>query len=352
MMTNDIDLSLREAIGLRSKEHVFILTDRNANACCLPIIQSTLHLPDSQVLCLDSGEESKNVDGLQTIWDFLLHHDATRQSILLILGGGSLMDLGGLAATTYMRGIAYVNIPTTLLAMVDAAQGGKTGINYAGYKNLIGTFSEPDRIIEYIPFIKTLPANQFLSGWAEMLKHTLISSPLQLAQWRSFDLNKWFSSPSEELLLQLRDLVERSIEIKRYIVEADPREVNMRQTLNFGHTVGHALEAFSQKTDKPLLHGYAVLYGMVAELYLSHLRFSFPEHQLQQVVSYMKEFYGKPVCSCRDYDELLTLMHHDKKNRKSNDITFTLLHSIGNYRLGCVCSETEIKEALDFLFNC
>lgn len=184
-----------------------------------------------------------------------------------------------------------------------------------------------------------------------MIKHTLISSPLQVAALRAFDLHRWFAGPDAEQENSLSELIDRSIEIKKYIVEADPNEEGMRQTLNFGHTVGHALEALALQKNRPLLHGYAVMYGMVAELYLSHIVYGFPEKDIQPVVACMKEFYGKPDCACSDYEELLGLMQHDKKNQLSHDITFTLLRSIGNYRTGCVCSGQQIKEALDFLFN-
>ncbi len=352
MVTNDIDLSLREAVGLHGPEQLFVLTDTNTQIHCLPVLLQTLNIMESHILCLPQGEEKKNIETLQHIWNFLLEKGATRASILLILGGGTLTDIGGFAATTFMRGMPYVNIPTTLLGMVDASVGGKTGINYNGVKNLIGAFSMPESIIVYTPFLTSLPAQQFLSGWAEMLKHTLISSPLQLAALQAFDLHNWFVNPNDEQLEQLTELVDRSIEIKRYIVELDPQEQDMRQTLNFGHTIGHALEAFALEKGHVLLHGYAVLYGMVAELYLSHLLFGFSEKDIQIVIACMKEFYGKPDCACSDYDKLIALMHHDKKNQSVNDITFTLLRSIGNYQTGCVCSETQIKEALDFLFNC
>lgn len=352
MITNDIDLSLREAIGVRSKEQVFVLTDTNTQTFCLPIVQQTLHIPQEQILCLSEGEQKKNLDTLCQIWNFLSERGATRASVLLVLGGGTLTDMGGFAAATYMRGMSHVNIPTTLLGMVDASIGGKTGINYAGIKNLIGVFSQPDRVVVYVPFLRSLPPQQFLSGWAEMIKHTFISSPLQVSSLMSFDLNRWFTSSDASQEEQLSDLIARSIEIKKYIVESDPYEKGMRQTLNFGHTVGHALEAWALQKDKPLLHGYAVLYGMIAELYLSEMLFGFPEKNIQMLVSLMKEFYGKPVCGCSDYDELIRLMKHDKKNVLSSDITFTLLRSIGNYQTGCVCTEPQIKEALDFLFNC
>ena len=292
------------------------------------------------------GEAHKNLHTVELIWQFLQQRGATRKSILFCIGGGVLTDMGGFAAATFKRGITWINIPTTLLGMVDAAAGGKTGFNYGGFKNEIGLIRDAKETIIDPDFLKTLPPKQFLSGFAEMLKHALISSPLELASIRAFDPNH----PDEE---QLTELISRSVDIKNYIVDSDPEETGMRQTLNFGHTVGHAIEEYSLRHDEePLLHGYAVLYGMVAELYLSVAKLGFPERDLQTVVSLMKEYYGKPVCPCKDYDELISLMQHDKKNPSPDRITFTLLRSVGNYQLGCTAGEEEIREALDFLFNC
>ena len=346
IITTDIDLALREQTALVALDQVFVLVDENTRVHCLPTILKTLSLPPEHILCIPAGEEHKTLHTVERIWQFLEQQGATRKSILFCLGGGVLTDMGGFAAATFKRGITWINVPTTLLGMVDAAAGGKTGFNYGGLKNEIGLIREAKQTIIDTDFLRTLPHKQFLSGFAEMLKHALVSSPLELASIRAFDPNQ----PDYELL---QELVARSVEIKNYIVDSDPEESGMRQTLNFGHTVGHAIEEYSLRHDEePILHGYAVLYGMVAELYLSVSRLGFPERDLQAVISIMKEFYGKPVCPCKDYDELIELMHHDKKNPVPERITFTLLRSVGNYQLGCTASEEEIREALDFLFNC
>lgn len=346
IITTDIDLALREQTALTPLKQVFILVDENTRVHCLPTVLQTLPLPAEQILCIPAGEAHKNLHTVESIWQFLEQQGATRKSILFCLGGGVLTDLGGFAAATFKRGIICINIPTTLLGMVDAAAGGKTGFNYGGLKNEIGLFREARETIIDHDFLHTLPEKQFLSGFAEMLKHALISSPLELASIRAFDP----AQPDYELL---QELIARSVDIKNYIVDSDPEETGMRQTLNFGHTVGHAIEEYSLRHDEePMLHGYAVIYGMVAELYLSVLKLGFPERDLQTVVSIMKEYYGKPVCPCKDYDELVALMQHDKKNPSADCITFTLLRTVGNYQLGCTASEEEIREALDFLFNC
>ena len=345
-ITSDIDLALRELTAVTPLEQVFVLVDEHTKDLCLPTVQQTLALPPEQVCCIASGEANKTLGTVEQIWQFLQGHEATRHSLLLCLGGGVVTDLGGFAAATYKRGMSWVNLPTTLLGMVDAAAGGKTGFNYGGVKNSIGLIREPKETVVFTPFLRTLPAREWLSGWAEMVKHALISSPLELARIRAFDLDHIDYG-------QLEELIGRSVEIKNYIVDIDPEETGMRQTLNFGHTVGHALEAFSLQHDaEPMLHGYAVMYGMVAELYLSMLLLGFPERDVQTVVAMMKTYYGKPVCACKDYDELLALMRQDKKNASPEAVRFTLLRGVGNYVLGCEAKTEQIREALDFLFNC
>lgn len=345
LLTTDIDLALREQTALTPLDQVYVITDENTALHCLPIILQTLPIPEAHRLCLPAGEEYKTLDSIQRIWNWLQQQGATRHSMLLCLGGGIITDMGGFAAATFKRGMQWVNIPTTLLGMVDAATGGKTGFNYGGCKNEIGLIREAKETIINPDFLRTLPSAQFLSGYAEMVKHAYISSPLELMSIRSFDLDHidW------EVFAEL---VRRSVEIKNYIVDMDPEETGMRQTLNFGHTIGHALEEHALSKGETLLHGYAVLYGMVAELYLSRLLLDFPEKDIQPLILLMKQYYGKPICSCKDYDELITWMRHDKKNPSPDAITFTLLKTVGNYRLGCQATHDQIREALDFLFNC
>lgn len=344
MITDDLDLALREATALYHPEQLYVLVDTHTRQFCLPAVEQTLRLLPEHVLCIESGEDQKTLATIERIWDFLTENGATRFSLLLILGGGVLTDMGGFAASTFKRGIRYVNIPTTLLAAVDAATGGKTGFDYHGLKNEIGLFCTPERTIVYPAYLQTLPHKEFLSGYAEMLKHALIASPLEVAQILSIDMDNidW---------THLTALLARSIDIKNYIVEQDPSEEGLRKTLNFGHTIGHALESLSFTSDQPMLHGYAVLYGMVAELYLSVIKLGFPRETLSQVVELMKSHYGRPVCPCRDYERLWTLMKHDKKNVSPEHVTFTLLRNVGNCRLNQSATKEEVFDALDFLFN-
>ncbi len=343
MLTFDLDLALREATALYSQEQLFLLMDEQTQQYCLPEVEKTLDILPSHRLCVATGEDNKTIATVMQIWDFLIAQKANRHSLLLILGGGMLTDIGGFAAATFMRGMSFVNISTTLLAAVDAGSGGKTGFNYQGLKNEIGVFAQPTQTIVYPPFFQTLPYEQLLSGYAEMLKHALIASPLELAQVLSFDLNTidWNA---------LSELLRRSMEIKHYIVEQDPEERDIRKTLNFGHTVGHALEEYFMES-APLLHGTAVAYGIVAELYLSYLRLGFSQATLRQVVHYVYEHYGRISCPCKDYDVLIDLMLHDKKAEHANQLNVTLLQTVGNYRINQTVTADEMKEALDFLFN-
>ncbi len=346
MLTFDLDLALREVTALYSQEQLFLLMDEQTQKYCLPTVENTLQVLPSHQLCVATGEENKTLATVQQIWDFFIAQKANRHSLLLILGGGLLTDIGGFAAATFMRGMPFVNIPTTLLAAVDAGSGGKTGFNYQGLKNEIGVFAQPAQTIVYPPFFQTLPYEQVLSGYAEMLKHALIASPLELAQVLSFDLDKidWDG---------LAELLRRSMEIKHYIVEQDPEERDLRKTLNFGHTVGHALEEYflEHRAEQPLLHGTAVAYGIVAELYLSYMKLGFSDKVLRQVVHYVYEHYGRISCPCKDYDVLIDLMLHDKKAEHANQLNVTLLQTVGNYRINQTVTADEMKEALDFLFN-
>lgn len=344
MLANDLDLALREATALYQPEQLFLLMDGHTRQYCLPQVLQTLSVPEDNMLCLPAGEEHKTLSSVERIWDFLIRQGATRQSLLLVLGGGVLTDMGGFAASCFKRGMAYVNIPTTLLAAVDAAAGGKTGFDYHGLKNEIGLFAEPRATIVCPDFFRTLPAEQLLSGYAEIIKHALIASPLELNKVLAFD---WYHIDWQAL----SSLLERSIDIKRYMVEQDPEEHDLRKTLNFGHTIGHALESHALSAGTPMLHGYAVAYGIMAELYLSVMKLGFPQDTFRQVVHFITEHYGKPTCPCKDYDRLLSLMAHDKKNTSAQAVNFTLLSTVGNYRLNQLPARSEITEALDFLFN-
>lgn len=294
------------------------------------------------------SEEEKSLDTVQRIWDFLFAHGITRRGLLICIGGGVLTDVGGFAAATYKRGIDYVNVPTTLLAMIDASSGGKTGINYGGLKNSIGCFAPPVETLICPDWLKSLPANQWLSGFGEMLKTGLVSESSLWYHLLRYDLEKMDSEA-------LKPLIAQCVAAKKRIVEADPKEEGLRKVLNFGHTFGHALEEISiQKSDvssPPLLHGYAVVYGMIAELYLSVVKLGCPKEPLQQLTQVMLHYYGKPQCKCSDREALVALMQQDKKNERTAQINCTLIQDIGSPLINQVITPEEAHEALEYLFS-
>jgi 3-dehydroquinate synthase len=253
-------------------------------------------------------------------------------------------DLGGFAAATFKRGIAYINIPTTLLAMVDASVGGKTGINFNGLKNEIGAFAPAASVLLETEFLRSLDAHNFFSGYAEMLKHGLISTPQHLDELLAFDTE----CPDYRLL---KEMVGRSVQVKEDIVAQDPQEHGIRKALNLGHTIGHAFESLALAENRPVLHGYAVAWGLVCELYLSHLKTGFPKERMRQVVQFVRQNYGAFSFTCKQYDRLYELMLHDKKNT-AGIINFTLLKDVGDICLNQTADKDTIFETLDFYREC
>lgn len=331
---------LATAISECRHDRIFILADEKTARHCLPQIEHFDYFNGAETIVTGQGEENKSIGTLTEIWQHLSRNGATRHSLLINLGGGMVTDIGGFAAATFKRGIDFINIPTTLLAMVDAAVGGKTGINLNGLKNEVGAFSDARFVIIDTAFLKTLDNKNLKSGYAEMLKHGLIGRTELWAELINYDL----AHPD---LVMLQRMVSESLEVKRSIVAEDPHEHGIRKALNLGHTVGHAFESFAMTTGKPILHGYAVAYGLICELYLSAIKAGFPTDILRQTVSFIRENYGQMPITCNDYPALVSLMRHDKKNT-TGTINFTLLADIGDIRIDQTASEEEIREALDF----
>lgn len=288
------------------------------------------------------NETNKTLQQVEHVWRELYGQGATRKSVLVVIGGGTVMDIGGFAASTYKRGIRCVYVPTTLLGMVDASMGGKTGFDYMGVKNLVGTFAQPTETIVDTAWLTTLPYEEFLSGYAEMVKHGLLCSE-----------QMWSSLLASDCMEDIEAKIRQSVAFKQQVVAADPRESGYRKVLNFGHTVGHALEAYSlqQAAHEPLRHGYAVMQGMVAALYLSVVLCGMDRSVLRTMSHFMVEHYGRARCACNDYEQLLALMRQDKKNERSGEIGFTLLKKIGDPVINKVATEDAIREALDYLFS-
>ena len=323
-------------------------------------------------LWLTVCEQHKSIETITNIWDFFFSLDLTRRGLVIAVGGGVLTDLVGFAASTYKRGIDYMNIPTTLLSMVDASCGGKTGFNYHGLKNSIGVFAPPVETIICPSWLRTLPAEQFLSGFAEMLKTGLINGELMNGDAPSV-LNGgslWSRLLQYDLetmpLEPLAPLIEACVAVKQQIVDADPREENLRKALNLGHTFGHAIEEVSIQNSVfsiqhsefsikhsafSIPHGYAVLYGLIAELYLSVMLLGCPKEPLQQLTQLMLHYYGRPQCKCSDRERLIALMQQDKKNERAAEINCTLIRSVGSPVINQVITVSEANEAWDYLFS-
>lgn len=327
-------------LGNRSLDSVFVLTDENTNRLCLGKL-SGLGIPPANVICIKAGDDNKSLEALASVWKHLGERGATRKSLLINLGGGMVTDLGGFAASTFKRGMDYINVPTTLLGTIDAAVGGKTGINFGGLKNEVGVINPSKSVLIDVDFLRTLDRENFLSGFAEMIKHGLISSREVWNHILSYDLDHidYDALPA---------LVEESIGVKREIVRKDPTEKNIRKALNFGHTVGHAFESYAIQQNDTRLHGYAVAWGMISELYLSYKLTGFPKDEFRQAVSLIKENYGSLYITCKEYDLLYELMTHDKKNEGDGRILFTLLGGIGDIRINTSVEKKDIFESLDF----
>lgn len=340
VISGNLERDLVSAISECEHDRIFVLTDETTQQLCWPKIKNFKALKDCTPIIIKATDTHKNLDTLAEVWQALSNGGATRHSLMINLGGGMVTDLGGFAASTFKRGIDFINIPTTLLAMVDASVGGKTGINFGGLKNEIGVFSDSRFVIINTQFLDTLDHDNICSGYAEMLKHGLISDERTWAELVTFNLD----NPD---LSKLQRMVAESIKVKERIVETDPHEHGIRKALNLGHTMGHAFESFAMRRGTPILHGYAVAYGLISELYMSARKTAFPTDRMHQTVRFIRENYGTLNITCDDYPTLIELMHHDKKNT-SGIINFTLLGNVGDIRINQTANEEEIKEALDF----
>ena len=336
LYTNKVADAIRQLVGKMSPHSVHIITDSNVNRLVLPKLGL-----DYPTIVTEPGDEAKNLQSLASIWSALIAQGATRKSVVVNIGGGVVTDMGGFAAATFKRGIRFINVPTTLLSAVDAAVGGKTGINFDGFKNEIGAFAPADAVVISTALFATLPPSELLSGYAEMLKHGLLSNAKDYAELLAYDI---VGAPLEELL----PLLEKSVKVKEHIVEIDPKEKGLRRALNLGHTVGHAFESLALERQKPVPHGYAVAWGMLVEMILSHMAEGFPSPLLKGYADYLKaQGYGAPAVTCDDYSALIELMRHDKKNDSPDAINFTLLKAPGEVLIDRTASPTDILTALD-----
>ena len=316
---------------------VFVLADANTQKHCLPKLST--YLIDFKLITIEADENAKNLKNCEKIWTFMADQYADRKTVLINLGGGTVTDIGGFCAATYKRGIDFINVPTSLLGMVDAAIGGKQGIDLNYFKNSVGVFKHPKAIFIHPEFLKTQDKRQKLAGVAEMMKHTLISDK---EEWNKF---RKVNPQDDE---KLENFINKSVKIKREIVNRDPQEKNIRKVLNFGHTIGHAIESYSLRYDEqPLLHGEAIAIGMICEAWMSNKLLQVSKSDLEEIVQFvLKHFVYYPLGKANQ-EELLDLMRNDKKN-EDDLINFSLLKKIGKPVINQNASDSFIREALSF----
>jgi len=337
-LSSDVSADLAEFTKEFPSNKIFVLLDKNTLTHCWDLVKTFRDIPENQILVIPSGEENKNLSQVESVWNFLGEQKADRKSVLINIGGGLLTDLGGFAAATFKRGIHFINVPTTLLAMVDASVGGKTGINFRGLKNEIGVIQQALHVFLYPPFLRTIDEENYRSGFAEMLKVALIADAKLWTQLKEFDLEV---KPEDVIA----SLLWRSVLIKKEIIDLDPRETGIRKALNFGHTVGHALESLCLSENHQLLHGYAVAYGMAIEASMSYSFASLPGEQLKDIQDTIQKIYGHAPVELKEREKLLNYMRSDKKNER-NLINFTLVKQIGSFKINNFIGEDHIRGAI------
>ncbi len=332
--TTDIRSILKEVLHARSYSKLVVLTDVNTQQYCLPLIQEVLPA-DTVLINVPAGEPFKTLETCATIWTQMTEAVLDRQALMLNLGGGVIGDMGGFCASVYKRGIPFITIPTTLLSQVDASVGGKLGIDFMGFKNHLGVFQLPETVLIDPTFLETLPQRELRSGYAEVLKHGLIRD---LAFFRSLPSTLWEKQDWARV-------IRHSVGIKKAVVEVDPKETGLRKILNFGHTIGHAVESFYLNSPQPLLHGEAIALGMIAEGFLSFQKIGLSFEELNELSTKMLSIFGKVSLDSKDLDAILDLCAQDKKNEGSTQL-FTLLPSLGDCSFNNPVTREEIKHAI------
>ena len=339
IFTNRPAEALDNLLADNTYNRIFVIADENSAKLALPKLGASKIIADAKVIDIPAGDINKGLDSVSKIWSELGNNGASRRSLVINVGGGMVTDLGGFAASTFKRGIDFINVPTTLLGAVDAAVGGKTGINFNGLKNEIGVFNETSAVVISTIFYDTLPLYELKSGFAEMLKHALLSNEDSLNKLLKYD----FESHGYDTLLAL---LKESVEVKRKVVLEDPHEKGIRRALNLGHTAGHAFESLAMQRKAPVAHGYAVAWGLVAELTISNMQTSFDSKILTRMANFIYEQYGAFRITCDDYDTILELMRHDKKSN-AGELNFTLLKAVGIVKIDYTITADEVKNALD-----
>ena len=339
-MKTNLYSSIIEKISSDKFSSIFILVDENTEQFCLKLFIKKTGIKSFNKIIIDSGEENKNIDTCVSIWDQLNSFKADRKSLLINLGGGVLTDIGGFAASTYLRGIKFINIPTTLLGMVDAAHGGKTGIDFKLLKNQIGVFNDPLEVLLDNEYLKTLSKEEFINGYAEVVKHSLLTDKPDLTFNSLVKLDLFNDS---EYIINSYSLV------KNEIVKSDKYESSIRKVLNLGHTIGHAVESYSHISDEiiDLKHGQAIVIGIINELYISHKKFNFPLRDVVSVKEHLKKYFTLIPLKENDMENIYDLMVYDKKNEGSK-INFVLLKEIGKPVIDQIVDKELFKESFVF----
>ncbi|NEW80527.1 MAG: 3-dehydroquinate synthase, partial [Gelidibacter sp.] len=320
---------------------IFILVDENTNNYCLPILLENLETKaEIEIIEIEAGEINKNLDTCTGVWNALTELGADRKSLMINLGGGVITDLGGFVASTFKRGIAFVNIPTTLLSMVDASVGGKTGVDLGVLKNQIGMFSDPEMVLIDPRYLGTISDRELRSGLAEIIKYGI-----------TYDIKLWneIKNFKELNISAISKLIHRSIEIKNEVVTKDPKEKGLRKILNFGHTLGHAIESYFLESDdkENLTHGEAIAIGMITEAFISQKLLNFPSEKVEAIKKTILNIYGKIYIDVIDYEGIIKLLIHDKKNVRGQ-VNFVLLTDFEQFKLDCKVEKTLLIEALDY----
>ena len=335
---------LNRFVAEQHPSKIFLLADKHTNECCTPIVLSVLatDIP-LEIIEIEAGEPHKHIDTCTQVWYALSELGADRKSLLINIGGGVVTDLGGFVASTYMRGIPFINIPTSLLAMVDASVGGKTGVDLGALKNLVGVINNPKGVVIYPDFLATLPTEELRSGMAEMFKHGLISDE---TYWHKM------CNLSELTEAHLGSLIYESVVIKNEVVTQDPTEKGLRKTLNYGHTLGHAIESYCLQNPnrERLLHGEAIAIGMVLATYLSVKELGFSMDKCNQVKAVLGEYFRKQEFTYEEITDICQLMRFDKKNVSGN-VHFVLLEAIGKPKIDCIVPYEEIYKAFEYYLN-
>lgn len=332
---------LNDLVEQNKYSKVFVITDGKAGECCLDLLCQNLSF-EVEIIEIEEGEENKNIETCIEIWNTLLEREADRKSLVINLGGGVVCDLGGFVASTFTRGVDFINIPTTLLSMVDASVGGKTGVNLQGLKNQIGVVQNPKMVLIDIDYLLTLDSKQLRSGLGEMFKHGLIDKNGYWQKMKGFE-GKMFED--------LQELVYESVLIKYGIVSQDPKEKGIRKYLNFGHTTGHAIESYFLREKKiSILHGEAVAIGIVIECYLSVEKLGFDMKKCEEVKNTLGKYFKKIDFLPNDIEQIYSIMKFDKKN-SFGKINFVLLKDFGEVKTDCQVEKNSIDRAFEYYDN-